>query len=337
MQPAITETKEMAMPLQRSQLHEILPLDTPYSLHIFPSYFCNFKCSYCLHSLQPDALERMGFRKRLMSFGVYKKAIDDLQDFPEKLRALIFAGHGEPLIHKEIDKMVHYAKARDVAERVEVVTNGALLSPELSDRLIFAGIDRLRISLQGLSRKKYKDVSDVDMDFDRFIENVRYFHSRKGRAELYVKIIDIALEDKEEESRFRTLFSEISDMASIEYTIPFVPQVDYSKFGVEFTKCKQGHEKKATICAMPFYMLVLTPGGDVVPCCSVDIPIIYGNVREKSLFDLWNDSRMRRFLRLQIANKDSNPVCRKCSVPAYGLQEGDYLDEHREKLAGLFE
>jgi len=324
------------MHLKRSQLHEVLPLDTPYSLHVFPSYFCNFSCSYCLHSLSSSDLDGMGFRKQLLSFDTYRKTLDDLKQFPETLRALIFAGHGEPLLHKEIDRMVHYAKSSGAAERVEIVTNGSMLSPALSDRLIQAGLDRLRISLQGVSARKYKEVAGVALDFDRFVENVGYFYRHKGQGEVHIKIIDVALENVEEEALFRRLFSGISDSLSIEYAIPFVRQVDYSKFGVEFTKCKQGHERSSAVCSMPFYMLVLTPNGDVAPCCSVDVPLVYGNVAETTLASVWHGLTRKRFLRLQIEDRDMNPVCKECAVPAYGLQEGDYLDDHREELARFF-
>ncbi len=337
MVPVETKGGGAAVRFERSQLHKVLPLDTPYSLHIFPSYYCNFKCSYCLHVLSPEELKRMSFKKQLMPFDVFKKALDDLMEFPKKLKALIIAGHGEPLIHKDIDKMVQYAKVNAVAERVEIVTNAALLTRELSDKLILAGVDRLRISVQGVTEEKYRDVAGVELHLDRFIENIRYFHDHRTHTEIYAKIIDIALENKEQETLFRTLFSSISDVASVEYAIPFVSQVDYSKFGVEFTKCKQGHRKTSKICAMPFYMLVLTPNGDVVPCCSVDIPVVYGNVMEESLFSMWNGSVKREFLHLQLENRNMNQECKKCTVPAYGLQEGDYLDDYSDRLINIYE
>ena len=40
-------------------------------------------------------------------------------------------------------------------DKVEIVTNGILLTKEMSDRLINSGLDRLRISLQGLDEEKY--------------------------------------------------------------------------------------------------------------------------------------------------------------------------------------
>jgi radical SAM protein with 4Fe4S-binding SPASM domain len=337
MQPAKAEVKPAtpATP-ERRRLHEVLPLDAPYSLHVFPSYYCNFRCAYCLHSLAPDVLAATGFRKQMMPFDICRKALDDLREFPGRLKALIFAGHGEPLMNRDIDGMVRHARENDVAERIDIVTNASLLTPEMSDRLIAAGVDRVRVSLQGVTAKKYREVSGVEIDFDRFVANIAYFHANRGSAEIHVKIIDMALDHTEQESLFRAIFSPIADSTSIEYTIPFISQLDYSQLGLEFTKCKQGHERASRICAMPFYMLVLTPGGDVVPCCSPDVPVVYGNVMEKSLSDMWNDLVKKDFLRLQLDDKDANPVCKACAVPAYGLQEGDYLDDHRAQLAARF-
>ncbi len=34
---------------RRRRLAEVIPLDTPYAIAMFPIYACNFKCSYCIH------------------------------------------------------------------------------------------------------------------------------------------------------------------------------------------------------------------------------------------------------------------------------------------------
>jgi len=65
-------------------------------------------------------------------------------------------GQGEPLINKDIPVMVKMAKDAEIAERVEIISNGSLLDKTMSDRLIEAGLDTLRISLQGLNSKNIK-------------------------------------------------------------------------------------------------------------------------------------------------------------------------------------
>ena len=163
----------------RVKLSEQLPLETPFSVHIFPTYKCNFKCNYCVHAIPNHELNEKGFRKEVMPFETYTKAIDGIQSYPSKLKALIFAGHGEPLLHPNICEMIQYAKNSNIAERIEITTNASMLSPEMSDSLIKAGVDRLKISIQGTSEEKYNDIAKHNIDYNKFLSNLQYFNEHK--------------------------------------------------------------------------------------------------------------------------------------------------------------
>jgi len=67
-----------------------------------------------------------------------------------------FAGTGEPLLHKDIAKMVEYAVKMNVAEAVDIVTNGLLLEPDLSDKLIAAGLSSLEYQYKVLHLENMK-------------------------------------------------------------------------------------------------------------------------------------------------------------------------------------
>ncbi len=318
------------MTIARTQLIDHLPLRAPFALHVFPIYACNFRCSYCLYALDQEALKAKGFKRQVMAWEVYQKAIDEVSSFPQKLKALIFAGHGEPLLHPEICAMVAYAKEKKVADRVEIVTNASLLNKKMADGLIAAGVDRLKISIQGTDSAKYKKVAQVDLDYPQFLANLSYFYEHKKETEVYIKIIDVALDSATDDAAlFAELFTPRADHVNIEYAIPFIKELGQ---GGDFDRCKQGHKREADICSMPFYMLVLDPGGQVLPCCSSDIPIVLGQVAENSLKDIWQGERRKAFLRLLATDRRRNSVCASCSVPCYGLQEGDYLDDHRSLL-----
>jgi len=320
------------MNTERTELYQKLPLGTPFSIHVFPSFYCNFRCNYCLHSLSKEELREKGFVKQIMDFETYRKVIDGAVEFPDKIKALIFAGHGEPLMHSQIAEMVAYAKRTEKFERIEIVTNGSLLKPGLSDKLIEAGLDRLRISLQGVNATKYLDVSEITIDFEKFVDNIRYFYEHKSGTEVYIKIIDVALKDAGDTAKFYEIFKNISDITAIEYAIPFVKEIDYSNIGELSERCKQGHKQASHICSMPFYMMVINPDGNVVPCCSTDFPIIFGNVNEKNMVDIWNSEVRKLCLKRQLGGVDKIPICKECSVPAFGLQQGDYLDGHEKEL-----
>lgn len=320
----------------RIELGNQLPLATPFSLHIFPSFYCNFKCNYCLHSLSKEALELKHFVRQMMDFSTYQKAIDDLTEFQEPLKALIFAGHGEPLTHPKIAEMIGYAEQKQVAKRTEIVTNGSLLTYKLSDQLINAGLKRLRISIQGINSSQYEATCGVSVDFDQLVDQISYFYHNKKDTEVYIKIIDIALKSKAEQEKFYQIFAPISDTTAIEYAIPFVKELDYSNLSAFSGLCKQGNCQHSSICSMPFYMLVLYPSGDIMPCCATDVPKVFGNVKQETLRHIWDGDIRLQFLRQQLNGVSNIQVCQQCTVPAFGLQEGDYLDTYVHRLKPLY-
>lgn len=317
------------MKIQRTELYRELPLTAPFSLHIYPSFYCNFRCCYCLHSLSEEQLREKGFQRQYMDFDLYRKAIDNAASVNWRMKAMIFAGHGEPLLHPRIADMVAYAKEKGVTDRAEIVTNGSLLTAELSDALIGAGLDRLRVSLQGTSAETYREMCGAKLDFERYIEQLRYFYSHKTSTDVYIKIIDVALKGEEDKERFEKLFGDVADTVAVEHAIPFVPEIDLGKLSGE---SKQGGNVRSKLCSMPFYMLVLYPNGDVLPCCSTEVPTVFGNITRQSLQEIWNSEVRNRFLLRQLDGADGIPVCRECSVPAFGLQEGDRLDGHEDEL-----
>ena len=317
---------------KRTQLYKSLPLDTPFALHVFPSFYCNFRCSYCLHSLDAIQLEKKGFERQFMDMQTYEKLMTDVLEFRDNIKALIFAGHGEPLLNKDIPRMVEMAKRSGKFGRTEIVTNGYGLTKGMSDALIDAGLDRLRVSLQGVSSEKYREISGVDVSVDDIEDKLRYFYVKKKETEVYVKIIDIALNGDGDEKKFYERFRAVSDIAAVEYAIPFVDEIDYTGMGDLSGKTKMGGKKKSEICSMPFYMLVVNPNGDVVPCCATQPPIVFGNISESSLKEVWDGEFRKIILKRHLGGVKKIPICKNCSVPEFGLQEGDYLDGHEKEL-----
>ncbi|MGC9197166.1 MAG: radical SAM protein, partial [Syntrophobacteraceae bacterium] len=141
----------------RTPLADVLPLRTPFVVQIFPIYACNFTCKYCFLSV-PKSERGFVSEWPVMKLDLYKKCIDDMTRFGDQLKVLRFVGMGEPLLHKNIAEMIAYAVERRVAKRVELLTNGSLLTRPMSDALIQAGLSRMVISLQGITGDKYRQI-----------------------------------------------------------------------------------------------------------------------------------------------------------------------------------
>lgn len=318
----------------RIELPGAVPLKAPLAVHIFPSYHCNFRCSYCVHSLEDKEFSKL-FTKQLMTMDTFIKAVQGIERFDGKLKLLNFAGHGEPLLNKLLPKMIQYAVQRGITEKTEVVTNAYCLTQSMSEELVAAGLDSIRISIQGLTAGKYKEVSGADIDFDRLLRQIEYFYKNKGQCSVYIKIIDYALKDEEEEKRYYELFSGICDYIAVEHLVPTASGVDYEQFGMEYNQTQQGFpHKKIDVCPMPFYMMIVEPDGNVRNCCATRYPILLGNVNDSSLFDIWQSNMLRNFWLMQLdEGRNANPVCGICNIPDYGVQPGDILDPHRQMLS----
>lgn len=318
----------------RQRLADKLPLSTPYVVQIFPIYACNFKCGYCHMSIPR---ENRGFVTDIptMEFELFKKYVNNMNTFSEKIKTFRFVGMGEPLLHREIADMVQYAKNAGIAERIEIITNGSLLTPEVSDRLIEAGLDRLVISLQGITAENYKRISGVDFDFPKFISNIRYFYNGKKHTQMYLKIVDIALYGEEDKEKYFELFGSITDTIGIETAVPIFPGVEINQalkekgnltqFGIEVGE--------SHICPQPFYTVQINPDGKVVGCHSIPYPAILGDCNRETLPQIWNGIGFNGFRRQMLEGMETvGEICRNCNIMRYRLFAEDDITEAAERL-----
>ena len=307
----------------RNLLAKVLPLKTPYIIQVFPTYACNLSCNYCIHSVP---VKERGFisREINMEFYLYKKAIDEISLFEDKLKMLRFAGTGEPLLHKDIANMVSYAKEKNVAKSIEIVTNGVLLSEKMSLNLIDAGVDKIRISIQGLSGSAYnKD----ETFFKNFIENLKFLYQNKKNTNIYIKIIDCALDNNEK--KFFEIFGDICDFIAIEHMIPAVKQINYDKIGQGIRNITQNGLmiQDVQVCPQPFYFMQINPDGNIIPCCSMETPVILGNLKNDKLKDIWLGDKFKIFRKIQLLKeKNKFPVCKNCQQYKYMMFPEDNID-----------
>ncbi|MBE6033261.1 MAG: radical SAM protein [Clostridiales bacterium] len=325
---------------QRTELGAVLPLDTPFIVQLFPVYACNLNCGYCIHALEK---KERGYISDVvyMDFELYRKCIDQMKFFKNKLKMLRFAAIGEPLLHKDIVKMVEYAKRAEIAESIDIVSNGTLLTNQLSDGLIEAGLSRLRISINGLSKAQYLNNTGQAIDFENMVENVTYFYENRGNTKLYIKIIDYMVDTKEERNQFYNCFLNICDEIAIEHLTPTIEEIDYKKLSGKEKLDRPHNEKEmiyTEICPQPFYLIQINPDGNVVPCCSMKYPEILGNVKEENIKEIWNGERFNQLRNNLLKGvENATEVCRKCNLYLYDMHKEDALDKYKNSLIKIYE
>jgi len=140
----------------------------PVCLYLETTNRCNLLCTTCprtYEELEPPAD---------MSWALFTRIVDQL---PEIERAVLH-GVGEPMMVKNLAKMVRYLKDRGTY--VLFNTNGTLLNDKNGRALIDAGLDELRVSLDAATRESYKAIRGKDF-FARILRNVRAFRALQER------------------------------------------------------------------------------------------------------------------------------------------------------------
>ncbi len=313
--------------MERHPLKEVIPLRTPYAAYLFPTNLCNFRCEYCGHSLGLTQMKQeYDFCAEEMSMETYERTIEQLKEFPDPLKVISLTGHGEPLMNQNLPKMIAYAKKRNVTERIETISNASFLTHSLSDSIIEAGLDCIRISLQGLSSKTYQKICKRNIDFPKLIEEIAYLYQHKKQCKVYIKVMDLALE-KGEEEKFYQLCDSISDRMYIEQCQPVYSGVKRTE-QMECRVDRYGREHaKRMVCPLCFYMIGVHPNGDVAPCETIYKPITLGNVYQDTLLQMWNGEKNREFQKMQFRKERfQNAGCRRCCAPDDVAHPEDELD-----------
>src|SRR6266567_3612470 len=143
----------------------------PVCLYLETTNRCNLLCTTCprtYEELEPPAD---------MSWELFTSIVDQV---PGVERAVLH-GVGEPMLVKNLPRMVRYLKDRGTY--VLFNTNGTVLNERNGRALMAAGLDELRVSLDAATEKSYIAVRGKNY-FKRILRNVRAFRElqeREGR------------------------------------------------------------------------------------------------------------------------------------------------------------
>ncbi|MBL8058589.1 MAG: radical SAM protein [Anaerolineales bacterium] len=139
-------------------------------VYVEPTIACNLDCVTCFRHGWDETLGRMTDE----TFAAVLAGLRELDPLP----TVYFGGIGEPLFHKRTVEWVAQAKA--LGARVELITNGTLLTERKALALIEAGLDLLWVSIDGARPESYADVR-LGAELPRVIANLTRFRQlRRG-------------------------------------------------------------------------------------------------------------------------------------------------------------
>lgn len=115
---------------------------------------CNLRCLYCMpaHGAGFDPWEE------LLSYEEIVRLVKIFADLG--IRKVRITG-GEPLVRREIDKLIAMIRKIPEIRELALSTNGVFLKG-MAEKLKDAGVDRMNISLDTLNRERFQEIARMD-------------------------------------------------------------------------------------------------------------------------------------------------------------------------------
>lgn len=292
----------------------------PYTLTIEPTNRCNLKCPEC-----PSGNGEMVRPLGLMDFDRFRAIVDEVHRDVFYLQ-LFF--QGEPFINNRLVDMIAYARAHRMY--VAISTNAHFLRREVINALLEAGLDRLIVSLDGLTQEVYEEyrvggsLAKVHEALAQ-LDEARRSSGRRARTRARTEVTLQFLVTRQNESQIPALRQlakkhhagvalKTMQVYSVESAQRFLPLNErYSRYRVENGEL---HPKSALHdrCVRLWERSVITWDGVVVPCCfdkNAEYPL--GTLNGRGFEDIWQSEEYHAF-RLRVLNgRREIPMCRNCT------------------------
>lgn len=309
----VKEMKPLYRFLQKLVYRRKICRKIPDGLSIELTNRCNLRCRYCPKS--------KGYNSGLtgdMEFDLFKNIIDEACA-ALNLKQICLTGLGESLMYSNLLEAIEYVKNKSLKIRVAVTTNGILLNEQMSKKLISSGLDSLSISINFVSREKYKTMNGSDF-YDLVVKNAKFFldliknEHKNNRPKVYIQTLD-TLNTEEEVEKFRNYWKPYLTQDSVVQIQPFVNWRGIISDIGDANKCKErypcGH-----LCGC-----VINKDGGVLACCMAlplfqnDKSLFLGNLKKGSILSCINSKKMNRLRKLNVeGDLKQIPICMDCDA-----------------------
>ena len=135
----------------------------PVYVEISPVGACNHRCTFC-------AVDYIGYQTVRLET---KRLIDSLTAMGEGgVKSAMYAGEGEPLLHKDMAEIVNHAKSVGIDN--SFTTNGVHLREDFLEKC-GQNISWIKVSFNAGTRETYAKVHRTqEADFDKVVKNLRH-------------------------------------------------------------------------------------------------------------------------------------------------------------------
>jgi len=276
------------------------PKISPKKLLIEVTNRCNCRCIFC-------ANRKMTRKHAYISGEIVFKALKQASEM--NVKEVGFYANGEPLLNKELDKYILYAKQLGY-EYIYITTNGILADKDYIENLFKNGLDSIKFSINSIYKENYKLIHNVDK-FETVIKNLKLVYELKKNKykdkKIFVSYIKTNMNDYNEED-IKEFFEKYCDNVIVQYARNQGGLIS----NIEKIKCNN-NEHYGAPCYYPFNSLIVSCEGYVSACC-MDFQnyLAYGDLNIDEFSDIWNNKIINDFRTRQLNNDLEGTLCDNC-------------------------
>lgn len=313
----------------------------PIYVEISPVGACNHRCSFC-------SVDYIGYKARMLSLESLQQVASDFKK--DGVKSVMFAGEGEPFIHKKITSIVRCFGLNDID--VSFTTNGTVIPNDFYSEAL-GYVSWIKVSVNG-GAQSYQSIHGAKpQDFEKAFSNITKLCAERDKRNLKLKV-GVQMVLLPENAHEVLSLANLVKQAGCDYFVvkPFSQHkasinkeyeaLEYSEFmelddslrdlndinfRVVFRKnamSKKGDGKPVynTCHSTPNFWAYIMASGDVYSCSAylLDERFKLGNVMEKSFSEIWkSDARLAHceFVSDELNIKECRENCRMDEVNRY--------------------
>ncbi|MEQ8768384.1 MAG: radical SAM protein [Planctomycetota bacterium] len=294
--------------IQGHVMRDLVPGAFPESLGVEMTNRCNLDCVFCPR----DDIERP---LQNMKDELFQKIADEASH--HEFVSFQPQGLGESMAHTRWSALIGYASDKGVWP-MTLISNGGLLNDEKIEALLSSKVEVITFSIDSTDPEVFAKVRRRGK-LPAIEEKVRQLLEEKKRRKLdkpRIVLRIIRMKENEHEigefyQRWTPYLGEGDEITTSEV---HTWQGRVEDRTVESFVPVAGQEDPRVPCCMPFKQLNVLVDGDATPCCyDNNAKLLVGNVREKSIEEIWHDEPIEKLRRLHLEGKvDQIPFCAGC-------------------------
>lgn len=289
----------------------------PYQAIVDTTNICNLQCPFCPTNSGELAFESQKFPKAISRKKTHldiKKYEQILDAFGETLYTISLFNWGEPLLNKNLFRMIEMAKTYNIEVRLS--SNLSIPDADLAEKICSSGLDDLIMSIDGASASTYSKYRRGG-NFDVVLQNVRALSDYKKKYRLSKPNLAwqfLVFRHNEHELDIIEKFARSNGADEIRISGAYIYDPEWVPQNEQYRPL--GPSVKDT-CSFLYTTATIESTGALSPCCiNRDERFDFGTFNTAGeLKDLWNGDRIkqsRNFFRQR--RPTENILCDACPL-----------------------